>query len=81
MKKVLVLGTGAQGTTTARRLDEEPGVGEIICADYNKAAVDELVGSLKKAKGVQCDASNLESIIECAQGVDLIVNALPLEFR
>ena len=80
MKKVLVLGTGAQGTTTARRLDEEPGVGEIICADYNKEAVDELVGTLKKARGVRCDASDLDSIIKCAEGVDLIVNALPLEF-
>lgn len=80
MKRVLVLGTGAQGTTTAKRLDQEPAVDEIICADYNKAAVDELVGTLKKARGVQCDAHDLDSIIQCAQGVDLIVNALPLEF-
>ena len=80
MKKILVLGTGAQGTTVAKRLDEEPNVSEIICADYNKAAVDELVSSLTKAKGVQCDASDVESIIRCAEGADLIVNALPLEF-
>lgn len=80
MKKVLVLGTGAQGTTVAKRLDEEAAVSELICADYNKAAVDELVGSLKKARGVQCDAHDLDSIVDCAQGVDLIVNALPLEF-
>ena len=80
MKKILVLGTGAQGTTVAKRLDEEPNVSEIICADYNKAAVDELVSSLTKAKGVQCNASDVESIIRCAEGADLIVNALPLEF-
>ena len=80
MKKILVLGTGAQGTTVAKRLDEEPNVSEIICADYNKAAVDELVSSLTKAKGVQCDASDVESIIRCAEGADIIVNALPLEF-
>ena len=80
MKKILVLGTGAQGTTVAKRLNEEPNVSEIICADYNKAAVDELVSTLDKAKGMQCDASDLDSIIECARGVDLIVNALPLEF-
>ena len=80
MKKVLVLGTGAQGSTAARRLDEEAAVGEIICADYNMDAVNELVGSLKKAKGIKCDAYNLDSIIECAEGVDLIVNALPLDF-
>ena len=51
MKKVLVLGSGAQGSTVARRLDLEPNVGEILIADYDKAAVDNLVGMLKKAKG------------------------------
>lgn len=80
MKKVLVLGTGAQGSTAARRLNEEPAVGEIICADYNMDAVEELVASLDKAVGVRCDAYNIDSIIECAQGADLIVNALPLDF-
>ena len=38
--KILVLGTGAQGTTVAKRLDEEPGVSSIICADYNMEAVN-----------------------------------------
>ncbi len=80
LKKILVLGTGAQGTAVAKRLDEEPNVSEIICADYNKAAVDELVSGLRKAKGMRCDANNLAEIIKCAEGVDLIVNALPLEF-
>ena len=37
-KKVLVLGTGAQGTTVAKRLDLEPNVDKIICADYDEAA-------------------------------------------
>ena len=80
MKKVVVIGTGAQGTTVAKRLDEEPSVGEIICADYNRDAVHELAGSLKKAAGVKCDARDVNSIVECARGADLIVNALPLEF-
>lgn len=80
MKKVLVLGAGAQGTTVAKRLDEEAAVGEIICADSNMAAVDALVGMLTKAKGMYVDASKTENIVECARGVDLIVNALTLEF-
>ena len=33
MKKVMVLGVGAQGSTIAKRLQEEPNVAEIICAD------------------------------------------------
>ena len=78
--KILVLGTGARGTTVAKRLDEEPGVSSIICADYNTEAVNELTGILTKAKGMKCDAYNVDEIINCAQGVDLIVNALPLEF-
>lgn len=79
MKKILVLGVGAQGSAAAQRLDEEPGVGELIVADYDKNAVDRLVKILKKAKGVQVDAHDKDSIVAAAQGVDLILNGLPLE--
>jgi len=34
MKRIIVMGTGAQGSIVTRRLDEEPNVSEIICADY-----------------------------------------------
>ncbi|MCC2866103.1 saccharopine dehydrogenase NADP-binding domain-containing protein [Ihubacter massiliensis] len=80
MKKILVLGTGAQGSTVAQRMDEEPNVSEIICADYDKKAVDELVKILNKAKGMIVDANDVDSIIKAADGVDLIVNALPIAF-
>ena len=79
LKKILVLGVGAQGSAAAQRLDEDPGVAEIICADYDRTAVDNLVKILKKAKGVQVDAHSKDSIVEAARGVDLILNALPLE--
>ena len=78
--KILVLGTGAQGSTVAQRMDEEEKVTEIICADADHKAVDELVKTLKKAKGVYVDANDTDSIVEAARGVDLIVNALPLRF-
>ena len=78
--KILILGTGAQGSTVAQRMDEEAAVEELICADADHKAVDELVKTLKKAKGIYVDADDLDSIIEAAQGVDLIVNALPLRF-
>lgn len=80
MKKILVLGLGAQGSTVAKRLDEHPNVSEIICADYDKDAVDSIVKDLKKAKGFQVNASRKEDIVKIAEGVDLIVNALPTEF-
>ncbi|MEG0663433.1 MAG: saccharopine dehydrogenase NADP-binding domain-containing protein, partial [Anaerovoracaceae bacterium] len=78
-KKILVLGVGAQGSAAAKRLDKEDGVAEIICADYDKKAVDELVKTLTKARGVTVDAHDKASIVAAAEGVDLILNALPLE--
>jgi len=80
MKKILVLGAGSQGSTVAHRLDEEPTVHEIICADYNEEAVLNLAKKLTKARGVKVDGSKTEEIVKIAQGVDLIVNALPLQF-
>ena len=82
MKKILVLGVGAQGSTAAERLGEHPDVGQIICADYDKNAVDSIVNKVNsknpgKAKGVQVDASKMENIAAIASGVDLIVDALP----
>jgi saccharopine dehydrogenase-like NADP-dependent oxidoreductase len=49
-KRILVLGVGAQGSTVAQRMDEEPKVDEIICADYDPRAVGELVKILKKGQ-------------------------------
>ncbi len=33
MKKIIVIGVGAQGSTIAKRINEHRGVSEIICAD------------------------------------------------
>lgn len=79
MKKILILGVGAQGSTVAKRMDEEPNVSEIICADYDQKAVDAMVAELSKARGTRVDAHDKSSIINAAKGVDLIVNGLPLE--
>jgi saccharopine dehydrogenase-like NADP-dependent oxidoreductase len=78
-KKILILGVGAQGSTVAKRMNDEPNVSEIVCADYDTKAVDAMVKELSKARGVQVDAHDIDSIIAAAEGVDLIVNGLPLE--
>ena len=78
-KRILILGVGAQGSTVAKRMDEEAAVSEIICADYDQKAVDSMVGELTKARGVRVDAHDYDSIVSAAEGVDLIVNGLPLE--
>ena len=80
-KKVIVLGTGAQGSTIAMRLDEEPSVSEIICADYNFDAAQRLEKKLTKAKALKVDGSKIDEIIEASRGADLIVNGLPPDFN
>jgi len=78
MKKLLLLGAGAQGSTVAKRMNEEPDVSEIICADYDEAAVKEMERTLEKATALKLDATKVENIVKAAQGVDLMVNALPI---
>jgi saccharopine dehydrogenase (NAD+, L-lysine-forming) len=80
-KKVIVLGTGAQGGTIAMRLNEEPDVSEIICADYNLDAAQRLEQKLDKARAVKVDAKNINEILEASKGAALIVNGLPPEFN
>ena len=46
LKNIAIFGVGAQGSTIARRMDEHPNVSEIICADYDKKAAEELSKSL-----------------------------------
>jgi saccharopine dehydrogenase-like NADP-dependent oxidoreductase len=80
VKKIVIFGVGAQGSTIARRMEEHPDVSEIICADYDNRAAEELSNSLDKAKALQLDAGNVNNVIRAAEGCDLIVNGLPLEF-
>ncbi len=80
MKRLLILGVGAQGSTVAKRMNDEPNVSEIICADYDEKAVNEMEKTLDKAKALKLDAGKVENIVAAAKGVDLIVNALPLKF-
>ena len=80
MKKIIVIGVGAQGSTIAMRLDEHPQVTEIICADYDLSAAEKLSRSLQKATAIQLDGGNLNAVVEASQDCDLIVNGLPLEY-
>ncbi len=81
MKKVFIIGTGAQGGTIAKYLNELPGVGEIVCADYDSKAAVRLEKELTKAIAVQVDARDSAAVFELAQGADLLVNGLPPEFN
>ena len=80
MKKLIIAGVGAQGSTIAKRMDEHQGVSEIICADYDFQAAQKLSDSLKKATALQLDARDVKDVIKAAEGCGLIVNGLPLEY-
>ena len=81
MKKILVVGVGAQGSTIAKRMDGHPEISEVICADYDIKAAEALKNTLNKAKALQLDARDLNRVIKAAEGCDLIVNGLPLVFN
>jgi saccharopine dehydrogenase (NAD+, L-lysine-forming) len=81
LKKIIIVGVGAQGSTIAKRMDEHPEVSEIICADYDMQVAEKLSSSLKRSKALQLDAGEVANVIQAAQGCDLIVNGLPLEYN
>lgn len=81
MKRIIIIGVGAQGSTIAKRMDRHPEIREIICADYDRKAAEELSGSLNKAIALQLDAGEVANVIEASRGCDLIVNGLPLEYN
>ena len=81
MKTIIIIGVGAQGSTIAKRMDENPQIATIICADYDRQAAEALSSGLQKARPLQLDARDRSQIIDAARGCDLIVNGLPLEFN
>lgn len=81
MKKILIVGVGAQGSTIAKRMEEDPNVAEIICADYDSKAAKSLENTLSKVKGIQVDARDVSNIIKIAKECDLIVNGCTTDFN
>lgn len=49
-------------------MDEHPNVSEIVCADYDSRAAEELSNSLNKASALQLDASDVNNVIKAAGG-------------
>ena len=76
----MVCGCGAQGSAICRKLDEEPAVEEIICADYSLEAAQSVCGLMKKGRPVRVDASVRSEIEKAAEGAELLVNVMPLQF-
>jgi len=81
MRRIMIMGSGAQGSTIAARLQEEPSVEEIVCADHDLRAARELEKTLSKVCAVAVDATKVGEIVRAAEGCELIVNGLPPEFN
>ena len=80
MKKVMVCGCGAQGSTICRKLDMEANIEEVICCDYDLKAAEAVCALMKKGTPRRVDASDLEQVKEASQGCELLVNVMPLEY-
>jgi len=77
MKKVLILGIGAQSSVIADLLDRKKDVTEIICADRNLKIAENLCRSLSKANAVKVDTMDFDEILRVGRGADVIVSGLP----
>lgn len=77
-KKVLIAGLGVQGNTVAKLIDDVPTISEIIVADINQKAIDDVLATIKKGKGLILDAQDQDSIVKAMEGVDVVVNAMPV---
>ena len=80
MKKVMVCGCGAQGSTICRKLDMEPNIEEVVCCDCDLKAAEAVCALMKKGTPRRVDASDLEQVKEAAKGCELLVNVMPLEY-
>ncbi|MDD5986665.1 MAG: saccharopine dehydrogenase NADP-binding domain-containing protein [Eubacteriales bacterium] len=78
MKKVMVCGCGAQGSTICRKLDQEPNIEEVVCADYDLKAAEAVCKLMKKGTPKQVDASSVENIKKAAEGCEMVIGVMPL---
>lgn len=78
MKKVMVCGCGAQGSTICRKLDQEPNIEEVVCADYSLDAAKDVCRLMKKGTPKQVDASSVEEIKKAAEGCEMVIGVMPL---
>ncbi len=75
--RVLLVGSGAQGSVMARHLGHSDAVDEVVCADIDRAraeAARRFAGS-RRVRGIALDAGNAVALRRALTDVDLVVNA------
>jgi lysine 6-dehydrogenase len=83
MKKVLVIGAGAQGGPCTSILAGEAGVEEIRLGDIDLDLAQRVATRINsdKVTPLRLDASKKDQVITAAQGVDVIINLTHLKFN
>ena len=83
MKKVLVIGAGAQGGPCASILAGEDSVEEIRLGDIDLALAHKVAGKINspKVKAIKLDAGSEAEVIAAAEGVDVVINLTHLKFN
>jgi len=88
--KICIIGTGNQGTGLAGLLAQEPDCEEIILIDYAPGKAEsakQLIETLgdrclcKNIKACVGDATDIDGIVELAQGSDFIFNGMNAKFN
>lgn len=76
--KILIIGSGKQGSDMAKYLVGCSDVTEIKLTDIDRERAEETAASIKsdKISAGQIDASKKEEIVKAAKGVDIVVNAV-----
>jgi len=83
LKKILIIGAGAQGGPCASILTRDKDISEIILADLNLELANRIKDRLKsdKISVVQVDAAKIEDIERTARGVDIVINLTLCRFN
>jgi saccharopine dehydrogenase (NAD+, L-lysine-forming) len=83
MKKVLIVGAGAQGGPCASILAGEESVEEIRLGDINFDFAKKVAGRIKSSKitPLKLDAGNLSELVKAAEGVEVIFNFTLIKYN
>ena len=83
MKRVLIVGAGAQGGPCAAILAEEPSISEVRVGDIHLEVAGRVADRIncEKIRPLQLDAGRKDELIKAAEGVEVIFNFTLIEFN